>query len=87
MALMPHCSPLSRSTVEAVVPDGRAAAQQGDQARSGELSTGSKVAIRVGAAALFGCCELGCFSRSKTSPGDPRQSPPMRQQPGEFQQR
>ncbi len=88
MALMPNCSPVSRSTVKAVVPDGRAVAaqQRGDQARSGGLSTGSKVAIGVGAAALFGCRELGCFSRSKTSPGDPRQSPPMRQQPGKFQQ-
>jgi len=59
-------------------------AQQGEQARSGGLSTGSKVAIGVGAAALFGCYELGCFSRAKLSSGDLRQ-PPV-QQPGEFQQ-
>jgi hypothetical protein len=26
------------------------------------MSTGTKVAIGVGAAALFGCYELGCFS-------------------------
>ncbi len=58
-------------------------AQQGEQARSGGLSTGSKVAIGVGAAALFGCYELGCFSRSKPGSGDFRQ-PPV-QQPGEFQ--
>ncbi len=57
---------------------------QGEQARSGGLSIGSKVAIGVGPAALFGCYELGCFSRSKPSSGDPRQ-PPV-QQPGEFQQ-
>jgi len=64
---------------------GRAApAQQGDQARSGGLSTGSKVAIGVGAAALFGCYELGCFSRSKPGSGDPGQQPPQ-QQPGGFQ--
>ncbi len=59
-------------------------APQGEQARSGGLSTGSKVAIGVGAAALFGCYELSCFSRSKPSSGDLRQ-PPV-QQPGEFQQ-
>ncbi len=58
-------------------------AQQGEQARSGGLSTGSKVAIGVGAAALFGCYELGCFSRSKPGSGASRQ-PPV-QQPGEFQ--
>jgi membrane-associated protease RseP (regulator of RpoE activity) len=29
------------------------------------LSTGTKVAIGVGAAALFGCYEMGCFSRLK----------------------
>jgi membrane-associated protease RseP (regulator of RpoE activity) len=45
------------------------------------LSTGSKVAIGVGAVALFGCYELGCFSRhhraATTPPGQPQvQSPP-----------
>ena len=65
---------------------GRAvAARQGDPARSGGLSTGSKVAIGVGAAALFGCYELGCFSRSHPSSGDSPQQP-MQQQPGGFQQ-
>ncbi|WP_158741996.1 PDZ domain-containing protein [Acidisphaera sp. L21] len=33
--------------------------------QSAGLSTGTKVAIGVGAAALFGCYELGCFSRRK----------------------
>jgi membrane-associated protease RseP (regulator of RpoE activity) len=40
------------------------------------LSTGSKVAIGVGAVALFGCYELGCFSRhhrpATTLPGQPQ---------------
>jgi len=63
---------------------GRAvAAQGGDQAQSGGLSTGSKVAIGVGAAALFGCYELGCFSRSKPSSGNGSQG--SLQQPGGFQ--
>ena len=59
------------------------AAYVGD--RPGGLSTGSKVAIGVGAAALFGCCELGCFSRAKPGPDTPGQLQP--QQPGGFQQR
>jgi len=56
-------------------------ARQADQARFTGLSTGSKVAIGVGAAALFGCYELGCFSRSKTGPGNAG-----RQQPAGSQQ-
>ena len=36
-----------------------------DQAASTGLSTGTKVAIGVGAAALLGCYELGCFSKRK----------------------
>jgi hypothetical protein len=35
--------------------------QPGRAAPAG-LSTGTKIAIGVGAAALFGCYELGCFS-------------------------
>ncbi len=34
-------------------------------APSAGLSTGAKVAIGVGAAALFGCYKLGCFSRHR----------------------
>lgn len=50
---------------------GRPAAQQNQTSpnpapvQSGGLSTGTKVAIGVGAAALFGCYKLGCFSRHK----------------------
>ena len=32
-------------------------------AEAGGLSTGTKVAIGLGAAALFGCYKLGCFHR------------------------
>lgn len=65
------------------VPAQQAApAQQDDQAPSTGLSTGSKVAIGVGAAALFGCYELGCFSGSKAGSGGARQ-----QQPARLQQR
>jgi len=42
-------------------------AQTEEQAHTG-VSTGSKVAIGVGAAALFGCYKLGCFNRSEAQP-------------------
>jgi len=61
------------------------ATERGDPARSGGLSTGSKIAIGVGAAALFGCYEFGCFSRSHPSSGNSSQQP-VQQQPGVFQQ-
>lgn len=50
----------------ASTPDGTPAPSQG-------LSTGTKIAIGVGAAALFGCYKAGCFSRSPTGPGNLRQ--------------
>ena len=58
-------------------------APQNDQARSTGLSTGKKVAIGVGAAALLGCYELGCFSHSKARSGAVGQQPqpqPQQQQ-------
>ena len=49
-------------------------ADQTTQSKTG-LSNGTKVAIGVGAVALFGCYELGCFSRhhhaSLSAPGQP----------------
>ena len=50
--------------------------QPGAEARSTGLSTGTKVAIGVGAAALFGCYELGCFSHSNSRPAAARQPSP-----------
>ena len=44
---------------------GRAAARQ-DVSRNTGLSTGAKVAIGVGAAAIIGCYETNCYSRLKT---------------------
>lgn len=41
---------------------GRAASVQPAPPKAEGLSTGTKVAIGVGAAALFGCYKLGCFS-------------------------
>ena len=65
---------------------GRAApAQQDNPTRSTGLSTGTKLAIGAGAAALFGCYELGCFSRSRTGPGNGSQQQPAYN--GGYQQR
>ena len=44
---------------------GHAAPAHRDVPRNAGLSTGDKVAIGVGAAAVFGCYEAGCFSRLK----------------------
>lgn len=48
------------------------------QAASGGMSTGTKVAIGVGAAALFGCYKVGCFShfrkRAPVQPQVPQQN-------------
>ena len=41
-------------------------------ARQG-MSTSTKVAIGVGAAALFGCYEMGCFSNKSSSPSQNHQ--------------
>ncbi len=45
-----------------------AVASQSAPAPSTGLSTGTKVAIGVGAAALFGCYKLGCFSHHNRQP-------------------
>ena len=42
------------------------------------MSTKEKVAIGVGAAALFGCYELGCFSHRKAPPPAQQPLPPAR---------
>jgi membrane-associated protease RseP (regulator of RpoE activity) len=49
------------------------------------MSTGTKVAIGVGAAALFGCYELGCFSYR--SAGAPKSTQQQVQQPNGYRKR
>ena len=44
------------------------------------LSTGTKVAIGVGAVALFGCYELGCFSRHHRAAAVPPGQPGLQKQ-------
>ena len=41
-----------------------------DQPQAAGLSTGAKIAIGVGAAALFGCYKVGCISRLKARFGN-----------------
>lgn len=65
--------PQEAQRIKVTLGDGYVRDQKGaDQQRQGErpehpgLSTGEKVAIGVGAAALFGCYKAGCFSRKAT---------------------
>ena len=63
---------------------GRAVAPAGADSAHEGLSTGTKIAIGVGAAALFGCYEMGCFShhaRPVQQTGQNVGQQPMGQQP------
>ncbi len=55
---------------------GRAVPAQHAQTQPTGLSTGTKVAIGAGAAALFGCYELGCFSHQKSKAAIAQQPAP-----------
>ena len=59
-------------TIGAAANGGRAAPPAPSQAG---LSTGTKVAIGVGAAALFGCYEMGCFSHHAPIAANPNSVP------------
>ncbi len=74
--------PQQAQRVAVTVGDGgRAVAptQQDAQSQSTGMSTGTKLAIGAGAAALFGCYKLGCFSRAKAKPGAYRPQPSQQQ--------
>ena len=47
--------------------------QDGNSAHSSGMSTSTKLAIGAGAAALFGCYKLGCFSHSRSGAGSAQQ--------------
>jgi len=66
-----------------------ASASDGQSGRDSEpashgMSTGTKVAIGIGAVALLGCYKAGCFSQHRTQPV-PQQQPVQAQ--GGYQQR
>ena len=77
-----------------VVIGGAGMAPQGaNRAASTGMSTKEKVAIGVGAAALLGCYEMGCFSHREAAPAAMPGGQPMQQgqrqqmqQPGQYQQ-
>ncbi len=48
----------------------RVAPTQAEKPAHAGMSTGSKLAIEVGAAALLGCYKRGCFNRSATQPSN-----------------
>ena len=62
--------PAQAQRISATIGAAGAAAQPAPQAQTG-MSTGTKIAIGVGAAALLGCYEMGCFSHRKATPPAP----------------
>ena len=70
--------PQQAQRIGVTVGDGGRAVQpaQSDPAHDG-LSTGTKLAIGVGAVALFGCYEMGCFSHRTANPQQQQQQQPM----------
>ncbi len=76
--------PQQAQRIGVTVGDGGRAVQpaQSDSAHEG-LSTGTKLAIGVGAVALFGCYEMGCFSHRTPVNGQQQPiQPGYGQQPG-----
>lgn len=64
--------PQQAQRVAVTLGAGGRAAQKDEQAGSTGLSTGAKVAIGLGAAALFGCYEMGCFNRQQSGQTQPQ---------------
>ena len=62
----PNGGPKDAQRVDVTLAGTSTASTKPEQSQSGGLSTGTKVAIGVGAAALFGCYKLGCFSHRRT---------------------
>ena len=61
--------PQQAQRVAVVLGGPGATTQQTAPKAAAGLSTGTKIAIGVGAAALLGCYKAGCFTRSKAAPG------------------
>ena len=76
--------PAQAQRVSVTVGAAGGSAPSSAQGASPGLSTGTKVAIGVGAAALFGCYELGCFSHKQAAPSA-NVGPLPNQQPGNYQ--
>ena len=61
----PNGGPKDAQRVDITLAGADRSGSQPGTAPSGGLSTGTKVAIGIGAAALFGCYKFGCFSHRK----------------------
>lgn len=61
----PNGGPKDAQRVDVTLGGTSATTSKPSQTQSGGLSTGTKIAIGVGAAALFGCYKLGCFSHRR----------------------
>lgn len=72
--------PKEAQRVSVTVGQGSQAAAPATQQNSEGMSVGKKLAIGAAAAALFGCYELGCFSKSKGSANTGQRSPNNQQQ-------
>ena len=59
----PNGGPKDAQRVDVALGGASASASKPAQPQQAGLSTGTKIAIGVGAAALFGCYKLGCFRR------------------------
>jgi predicted metalloprotease with PDZ domain len=59
----PNSGPKDAQRVNVTMASADRSAPQPKPTESGGLSTGTKIAIGLGAAALFGCYKLGCFHR------------------------
>lgn len=62
----PNGGPKDAQRVDVTLAGSGTKVAKPDEPQSGGLSTGTKIAIGVGAAALFGCYKLGCFSHRRT---------------------
>ena len=62
----PNGGPKDAQRVDVTLAGSGTAATKPNEPQSSGLSTGTKLAIGVGAAALFGCYKLGCFSHRRT---------------------
>lgn len=64
----PSGGPKDAQRIDVTLAGANRATNPSSEAKPGGLSTGTKIAIGIGAAALFGCYKFGCFSHRKPVP-------------------
>jgi hypothetical protein len=70
----------AQGVIATLAAPGQPMSASSDAARAPGMSTGAKVAIGVGAVALFGCYETGCLSHRRDNPQTPANAPMPRGQ-------